>query len=241
MPKYTAEVESTLISAILGQARPQDSFALLTSGGRADEVGFGSNLQQFQTVLSTLSENARQKGSSSLDTLDYALRHFGELQDGDAVLLLSMGFEAESDRANYGKIQRELEQRQIRVFGFQLGTEIVGYYSTEITNIGGRLGVSTSTFPNETTLFNMAWESGGYMIQENTEGAPWKEYKFNDDRRQRLEINARRAYQAMFHFYRLRLGGGGSKNLSLSLSSELQKRYPTAKLSYPQPPSQCLK
>lgn len=90
-----------------------------------------------------------------------------------------MGLAPSGGDPEYGKVGKKLSTAGIRLFGFQLGRLYPGIYTVGIAPgpFGGLL-----RDPNRQTIFELADKTGGFFLEENTEGEPDREYHVTDER-----------------------------------------------------------
>jgi hypothetical protein len=240
VPPAARKVEAEILTEILKYARPEDSFALLTTHGPRREVRFGAG---NETLASTVEEigiglSGKNQGTGVLDTIFEGIDWFQNHKIGDAVFVLTMGIES-NHRFSFAKVRDGLVNAHTRLFGFQLGRFISGYY---------RAGVGPSPFdqfrtawidPNQEHLFALSKYTGGIVALENAEGDPWKEYRLTNERLHAIRHVAQQEYKAIAEFYRIQIQGS-PKDLEIALTDSIRKQLPQAEVSYPRNSQNCL-
>jgi hypothetical protein len=221
-----------VLGHILSEGRPEDSFAFVSARGSRAEAPFSEPREKVEQAL----ENALSSpagggnGDGFLDAVMHGISLFKDPHQGDAIIAMTSEFE-KSRSASYQGVADALTLGHIRIFGFMLGPVMQGAY---FTTIGP--GAGTVFVPNAQNFGALTWNSGGYMLQEQTE-MPWKEYKLSADHSAELQTRGWRIYSAIAEFYRLQVRLPGSLNQrsewTLELSSAIQKRAPTAETIYP--------
>jgi hypothetical protein len=155
-----------------------------------------------------------------------------------------MTSEIESNRrTKYSVVGKALASHHIRLFSFLLGPMLMGTVYNDIkTNYQGRLSASSAVVPNQENLSALTWNSGGYMVVENTEQS-WKEYKLTDAHLDALRLEGWQLYGAAAEFYRVRLEpvtrSVHDKQWTLGLADSVRERFPQAKALYPRELSFC--
>jgi hypothetical protein len=227
------KAQAQILGHILSEARPEDSFAFVSARGPQVEVPFSEAREKVQQVLETTlsSGGGRGNGDGFLDAVMHGINLFKGPHQGDAIIAMTSEFE-KSRSATYHDVAKALAQGRIRIFGFLLGPIMQGAYFTTI-GPGAR---PTVFVPNVQNFSTLTWNSGGYMLQEQTE-IPWKEYKLTADHSAELQTKGWRIYSAIAEFYRLQVqvpaGVNPRSEWTVELSSTLQKRMPTAEVIYP--------
>lgn len=234
IPMPARRIETSVISEILVKARPEDSFALLTTRGTRKEVGFHSNQEELKAILGELEimPHGKDREDGVLDRLLEATDLFNQPQPGDSIVLMTMGIES-AHRTSYSKVQAALAAGRIRLFGFQLGQIIGGYYETGVSlGQNGQLLPTASIAPNRENLFALSQESGGIVFLENTQGAPWREYKVTDETIMKVQRSAIQIYKAVMEYYRLQFQSP-SRNFIVDLADPIRSQIPKARVMFP--------
>jgi hypothetical protein len=226
------KAQAQILGHILSDARPEDSFAFVSARGPQVEVPFDEPREKVRQVLETTlaSGGGGGNGDGFLDAVMRGITLFKGPHQGDAIIAMASEFE-KSRSATYHAVAEALTQDHIRMFGFLLGPIMKGAY---FTTIGP--GAGTVFVPNAQNFSTITWNSGGYMLEEQTE-MPWKEYKLSADHSGELETKGWRMYSAIAESYRLQVrlpaGMNARSEWIMELSPTLQKRIPTAEVIYP--------
>lgn len=108
-------------------------------------------------------------------------------------------------------------------------------YSEIRTGPRGGLSASSTMVPNGESLDALTWNSGGYLIEEDTKN-PVKEYKLTSDHLNELQKKGWRMYVAALEVYRVqvKLSTALTQPIEwhLDLSEAVRKRIPLAKTLY---------
>jgi len=241
------KVEASVLEAMVTTARAEDSFAMLTSGGRRKELRFGTPRDALLSDIHELSSPSagKSQGNSALDAVLEAAGWLQPSQPGDSILLLTMGLEP-GGGSGYGKARKTLTAAGIRLFGFQLGRLYLGIYSVGLApSPGGPIGFPTGVLlpsaridPNRETIFDLGDETGGFFVEENTEGDAQKRYQLTDDLLRVLNKRAGQLYKAIVEYYGIRLAAA-PKGFAVDLTDALRQQLPAARVNYPREMPRC--
>lgn len=228
------KVEASILGAIVTNARPQDSFALITARGPRKELPFGAPRDLLLSTIEELSSPVKEKdqSKSALEGVLEAAGLFQSSQPGDSIIFLTMGLDALGE-TEYGRVGKTLSAAGIRLFGFQLGRLYLGIYTLGIapTSSGGVMPAARID-PNRETMFDLADGTGGFFLGENTEGDPQRAYQLTDQRLQLLNKFAGQLYKAIVEYYRIQLVAS-PKGFAIDLSDSLRQKLPKAHMTYP--------
>ncbi len=221
---------------VLSEARPEDSFGLLTARGPDKEVRFGESRDTILAAVRELQTNIDTKGSTVgvLDALMTAAAWFDQPKPGDAILLLSMGLETEH-HASFKQVYKDLTNRQVRVFSLLLGVRMEGTVSGAIVKMssgGLEVLMQPSYSPNLEDDSNLSWGSGGYSVQVDIAGGGQWEQQLTDKKLEALKTAASRMQSAMTEYHRLTLSSSPAQ-FTLGLASDLKNKVPKAVVIYP--------
>jgi len=233
------KVEAGVLGDIVNNARGEDSLAFLTALGPRKELPFGVSRDTLLSSIKDLSSPLKGKdhGKSVLEAVLEASSWLQPSQAGDSVILLTMGLEPQGE-TRYGKVTKILTTSGIRLFGFQLGAVYIGTFSSHLGPIAsGPLPITTFD-PNRETIFDLAEETGGLFLEENTEGDPQLRYHLTDDRLQELGFFAGQLYKGVVEYYRVRLGST-PEGFVIDLSDSVRQKVPKAHVLYPRRMPNC--
>lgn len=234
------KIEASVLAALVTNARAEDSFAMLTARGPRKELRFGAARDALLASIRELSSRpeGKDQGNSALEAVLEAAGWMQPSQPGDSIILLTMGL-APAGGVGYGKVRRALTAGGIRLFGFQLGRLYAGIYSVGIVPgpAGGVLPRATID-PNRETVFDLGEETGGFFLEEDTEGDPQREYQLTDQQLQLLNKYIKQMYKTITEFYLIRLASA-PKGFSLDLTDALRQQLPKARMIYPRDIPRC--
>ena len=233
-------VQTEVISEMLSSGKPEDSFALLTAHGPRTEVHFGANKEDLAAVVREIAKGISGKNQTGgvLDAIQEATEWFQPRREGDAILALTTGIESNSN-TSYGRVRDSLLKAHVRLFGFQLGPIIGGYYRMgPIANAGGQPVFTVSFDRNEDNLFSLTRETGGFSAWENTAGDSMKEYRLTDERLQAVRQMGLQVRKAVTEYYSVRLTHPAD-GFVLELATSVRKDLPQAQIDYPMRFQEC--
>lgn len=227
-----------MVSYVVSRAPADTSFGLITSRAARTEVPLGMPREKLAAALAQLLERSESgiDEEGALDAVMEGVGWFGNALPGDSIVLMTSEIES-NRRTKYSVVAKALANHRIRLFSFLLGPMVIGTAYTEVrTNYQGHLSSSSTVVANQENLSALTWNSGGYMVVENTE-LPWKEYKLTDAHLDELHREGRQMYGAAAEFYRVRLvpvaRSVHDQQWSLGLADSVRKRFPQAKALYP--------
>jgi hypothetical protein len=233
------KVEVSILGVIVKNARAEDSFALLTAIGPRRELPFGAPRETLLSAIAELSSPAKGsgQGKSALDAVLEAAGSLQPAQPGDSIILFTMG--PALGEASYGRVGKTLVAAGIRLFGFQLGRVYAGIYSMGVTpSPGGGVLPRATVDPNRQTMFDLADETGGFFLGENTEGDPQRSYQLSDERLRQLDKFGGQLYKGIVQYYRIRLASA-TDDFTFDLNDSLRQKFSKAHLIYPRKVPRC--
>jgi len=236
VPERVRVAEYNIVADVLSEARPEDAFGLLTARGPVKEVRFG---QPRDAILAAVKEletgtDSKEQGNGVLDTLMTGAQWFDEPKPGDAILLMSLGFES-PHRASFGQVRKALTDRQVRIFSLMLGTRMIGTYTGPTISFFSerpQVLLDPSYSPNMEDETSLAWGSGGYSAQVDIVGSGQQEQQLTDKRLEALKTAASRMQSAITEYYRLTLNSSPAQ-ITLGLAPEVKNKIPNAVVLYP--------
>lgn len=228
------KVEASVLGAIVTNARAEDSFAFVTAHGPRKELSFGAPRDLLLSAIAELCSPAKGKHQDR-PALDAVLDAAGLLQPskpGDSIVFLTMGLEPNGEAA-YGKVAKSLTAAGIRLFGVQLGRLYAGIYTLNIERSPfGAVFPRATIDPNLETIFDLSDETGGFFLEEDTEGDPQRRYQLTEDRLQMLNKFSGQLYKAIVEYYRIRLVAP-PKGFAIDLADSASRKLLNAHMIYP--------
>jgi hypothetical protein len=238
------KIEAGVLSEILSNARPEDSFALLTADGPREEVRFGENRELLQSAVREfgIKPQGKQHPTGVLDAVSEAITWLQPHQSGDAILvmtmgieqIMTMGIEQTYSHISYAKEREALISSGIRLFGFQLGPLIAGSWIPGRFPSQSSLGILSGNYES---LQSLTRESGGFDYVENTVDLD-KTYVLTDERLQVLKGGGRQIYRAIAEYYLVTVEAP-HKDFVIDLSDKIRTKLPNATVVYPRKTISC--
>lgn len=237
------------LQRILGQARKEDAFALITAHGYDARLRFGSAPQtieqQFQEITAKR-KAANNTGPSVFDAIAEMATWFGTGQPGDAILVLASNeddMQRRHGKTGFDKLSELLTEHSIRVFGIQFGMVLAGemYWSGPLFG-GARNQIRTSGVDvNREHLGFLSQATGGFLHVEVTDD-PQHEYRLTDPVRSNLEQAAWRIYESIVQYYELQIDSSPTEldhKLVIDLAPQYRAKLPKAVAFYPRSSIHC--
>jgi len=228
MPPPARKIQAAVISGILSEARPGDSFALITAGGPPTELPFGSSREAILATAAQLVDppQGKAKGLRPLDAVLEATRWLQPPQAGDAIFALVFSLEGRH-RASFSEVRDALAAGGIRFFGVELGhvTQPNPESLDSASLMGGYLNISHAPVGNVDHLIQLCRDSGGIFAWENTAGG--RRYDLTQGRLEGLVAAAKCMYRAATAYYVLELDSAG-RDLVVGFAPGIEEKYPGA-------------
>lgn len=232
------KAEAAAAANIVEKAAEDTSFALITTRGATTEVHFGEPRENLVAAIRQILEPAGKLASAErggLDALSEGIKWFGTPQPGDAIVAMVLEIE-NNNHTKYSTVADALADRHIRLFSFLLGPLMAGTSFFSMGGAPGRPAMNGVMVANEENLDALTWNSGGYLVVENTKNE-LREYKLTDEHLEALRRESWQMYGAVAEFYRVLLippaNSGNHEKWSLELSESIRKRVPQAKVLFP--------
>jgi len=236
VPERVRAAEYSIVADLLSEARPEDSFGLLTARGPEKQVGFGQSGEAILAAVRELKTNtdSKDQGNGVLDALMAAAGWFDEPRPGDAILLMTMGLEGEH-QTSFKQVQKKLAERQVRIFSLMFAPRMLGTIigpTLRFTDAGTQVVFDEAFFLNREDESSLSWLSGGYSVQVDIVGGGQREERLTDEKLEALITAASRMQSAITEYYRLSLDSSPAQ-ITLSLASDLKNKVPNAVVIYP--------
>jgi hypothetical protein len=242
LPPEARQAETMLVNYVLANARPGDSFALLTARGAARQVRFGEIRDALVNALRELAADPKEqtKAPNVLDSIMAGIGWFGEPRIGDAILIMADHLEELNDRTQYesrqqahsGPLQGVYIERGVSYEApsrFKFSAVADSLFSHRIRVFGLQFGAMrnvpmTSVYsPNDENLFGISQGSGGYAVLDPADA--FGAYVINDARTRNLQHKVFQLYGAIAQFYTLSVSVPASlqrETWKLELAKDLQ-------------------
>lgn len=203
MPEGARKIESAVITGILSKARPEDSFALLTTRGPRVEIPFGSSRDTLHAAAKTLALPPPRGpgGEGVLDAVLEATTWFQPPQPGDSIFVMTAGLLQDTLHARPSKVRAALAAGRIRLFGLQFD----GY---------------------DYRMVQLTGDSGGWATW------PGFTREKLDDRVMDFVHDGEEMYMEATEHYLLQFDSFGAR-LTIGLAPATQSQHPWAEVQYP--------
>jgi len=236
VPEKVRRAEYSIVADVLAEARPEDSFGLLTAGGPEKKVAFGQSHDAILAAAKELETNtdSKARGNGVLDAIMAGAGWFDEPGLGDAILLMSTGLQNEH-HASFKQVRKELADRQVRIFSLLFAPRMLGTITGP--TIGFSQGRTELIFdqtylPNKEDEDSLSWGSGGYSMQVDIVGGGQHDQGVTDQKLEALKTAASRMQSAMTEYYRVTVDSYPGQ-ITLRLASDLKNKVPNAVVIYP--------
>jgi hypothetical protein len=241
LPDAARKIQAGVLSEIISVSAPDDMLGLVTAHGPRLEVPLGENREALKNAIDAMENapNRQTQQNGILDSIQEAAMWLEPHQEGDAIVVLTMGIERDSSHASFGKVKDKLVSSGVRLFGFQLGMVVSGIYSIGVSALPGGSGYIPHAYvsPNEESLNALSVSSGGFLFAEDTEGT-LKTYRLTDQRLTALKNGGKQFYKAIREYYLLGLQVSAG-NIELDIAAEVRARVPKAEVAYPRKKDYC--
>lgn len=217
--KATAMMADYLVS----NARPQDSFALLTVRGAKRQVRFGQSRQEFVKTIQELVADPKEpvRAPNILDAIMEGLAWFGEPQRGDALLILADHLEEDQEGPLYtsrqvggnGPMQgvvhnltgspEDASKAKFKAVTGAISDHQVRVFGLQVGSVRLNASVTAKVTPDDENLFGIAQGSGGFAVLDSTDS--FGSYVLTEERIKGLQHKAWLLYGAISQFYVLRV------------------------------------
>ena len=228
------KIESTVIAEILSRSHPEDSFALITTQGARKTVRFGDNREELTAAVADLAagKGGRNQSGGVLDSIQEATAWLTPHQPGDALVVLTLGVEHSRSRTSFKTLLGSLTSSGVRLFGFQLGELVAGYYGAGVAPLPDGPGFIPSAHitPNDESLDSLSRQTGGFIFIEPTDD-PLRKYELTPQRLAALRSGATQIYKAIREYYSLTIES--KAGFKVDVSEEVRSKLPRVNVAYP--------
>jgi hypothetical protein len=240
VPKAARSIETNVLSDIISDSRSEDSFALIAGHGPHNEVRFGESRDTLRTAILGLEDvpKGQNRQNGILDAVQKAVSWLQPHQPGDAIVVMTMGIENQLSTNNFKKTRDLLTLDCIRVFGFQLGPIVAGFYGTGVAPLPGRPGFIPSAYvsPNEESLNALSSQTGGFIFIEDTDSST-RIYKLLPERLGLLRQGGKQIYKAIKEYYLLTISSPDT--FEIDVSGAVRAAMPKVLVTYPRKKNYC--
>jgi len=236
------KAEQDMLAVLLGAARQQDSFALITARGTSHVVKFGEERSALTAAINDEGIGRHDKELGVMDAILQGIDMFGESQPGDAIIVMAYDLEG-NHAANAKKVAKALEDHHVRLFGLALG--LVGMKNMSVSGQSTTAwGLSTAT----SAVGDVVYETGDpdfYPLTRNSGGVvvsvmnydPRRTFSMKDPALQaRVKQQAHTIFNMLSTYYRIKIDPPRlwhGEDWSLEVSDALKQSVPHMFLLYP--------
>ena len=239
------KTQGEMLRTILDNARPQDTFALISVHGRGAQVKFTADRSAIKTALGwdNGQDNGKEKELGVLDGVMAGMEWFGTPQSGDSIVVMAADMEG-NHKANPKLVARALEEKHIRLFGLALGpvTTKNSVAGETVTNASMGLAYSRPVVGDVTyttgddNFFPLTVNSGG-MVLGVINGDSYHSYRLEDPQvLQAVRQKALSVSKMISAYYRMQVEPpqlARPEDWSLTMNPEVQKHSPPMFVLYP--------
>ena len=239
------KTQGEMLRTILDNARPQDTFALISTHGRGAQVKFTADRSAIKTALGwdNGQDNGKEKELGVLDGVMAGMEWFGTPQSGDSIVVMAADMEG-NHKANPKLVARALEEKHIRMFGLALGpvTTKNSVAGETVTNASMGLAYSRPVVGDVTyttgddNFFPLTVNSGG-MVLGVINGDSYHSYRLEDPQvLQAVRQKALSVSKMISAYYRMQVEPpqlARPEDWSLTMNPEVQKHSPPMFVLYP--------
>jgi hypothetical protein len=236
------KAQADILAVLLGSARAQDSFALITARGPSRVVKFGEERSALTAAVNEEGAAPHGKDVGVMDAIVQAVDMFGESKPGDAIIVIAYDLEG-NHTANAKKVAKALEEHKVRMFGLAIGP-----VSTRNISTSGQTttayGLATATSAAGDLVFDTG-DDNFYPLTRNSGGMVSAVLNYdtktnfsmkNPAIQARVKQQAHVVFNMVAAYYRLEIDPirlGRSEDLTVEASDSLRKSVPHMFMLYP--------
>jgi hypothetical protein len=239
------KAQGEMLRTILDNARPQDTFALISTHGRGPQVKFTADRSAIRAALGWDNgpDNGKEKELGVLDGVMAGMEWFGTPQLGDSIVVMAADLEG-NHKANARLVASALEEKHIRMFGLALGpvTTKNSLKGETITNASmgmaySRPEVGDATYTTgDDNFFPLTINSGGAVLGV-INGDSYHSYNLeNPQVLQSVRQKALSVSKMISAYYRMQVEPPQlthAQDWNLTINPEMQKHAPPMIVLYP--------
>jgi hypothetical protein len=239
------KAQGEMLRTILDNARPQDTFALISTHGHGPQVKFTADRSAIRAALGwdDGSDNGKEKELGVLDGVMAGMEWFGTPQLGDSIVVMAADLEG-NHKTNARLVASALEEKRIRMFGLALGpvTTKNSLKGETITNASmgmaySRPEVGDATYTTgDDNFFPLTINSGGAVLGV-INGDSYRSYNLeNPQVLQSVRQKALSVSKMISAYYRMQVEPpqlAHPQDWNLTINPEVQKHSPPMFVLYP--------
>jgi hypothetical protein len=238
------KAQGEMVRAILDNAHPQDTFALVSAHGHGPQVKFTADRSAIKLALGWDNGPDNGKEPGVLDSVMVGIEWFGTPQSGDSIVVIAADMEG-NHKTNARLVGRALEEKHIRMFGLALGpvttqSSVAGETMTSTMSQGlaySRPLVGDATYnTGDDHFFPLTVNSGGLVLGVMN-GDSHRTYNLEDPKvLQVVKQKALSVSKMISAYYRMQVEPpqlARPQDWSLTINEEVQKHSQPMFVLYP--------
>lgn len=251
LPADSRKAQGEMLRTILDNARPQDTFALISTHGHGPQVKFTADRSAIKLAvgLDNGPDNGKEKELGVLDGVMAGIEWFGTPQSGDSIVVIAADMEG-NHKTNARLVASALEEKHIRMFGLALGpvttkNSVAGETVTNASKgfaytkpLAGDVAYTTG----DDNFFPLTANSGG-MVLVVMNGDNYHTYNLeNPQVLQAVRQKALSVSKMISAYYRMHVEPpqlAHPQDWNLTINPEVQKHAPPMYVLYPRQLGPC--
>jgi hypothetical protein len=237
------KAQGEMVRTILDNARPQDTFALISTHGRGPQVKFTADRSAIKTAIGwdNGADNGKEKELGVLDGVMAGMEWFGTPQSGDSIVVMAADMEG-NHKVNARLVARALEEKHIRMFGLALGPVSTKNSLAGEMIMNASMGLAYSkpgdvaSTTGDDNFFPLTVNSGG-MVLAVMNGDSRRSYNLQDPQLlQAVRQKALSVSKMISAYYRMQIEPlqlAHPEDWNLTMNPEVQKHAPPMFVLYP--------
>ena len=251
LPADSRKAQGELLRTILDNARPQDTFALISTHGHGPQVKFTADRSAIRMALGWENgpDNGKEKELGVLDGVMAGMEWFGTPQLGDSIVVMAADMEG-NHKTNARQVASALEEKHIRMFGLALGpvTKKNSVAGETVTNASmgmaySRPAVGDAVYTTGDDNFLPLTVNSGGMVLVIVNGDSYHSYHMEDPKvLQAVRQKALAVSKMISAYYRMQLEPpqlAHPEDWNLTINPEVQKHAPPMFVLYPHQVGPC--
>jgi hypothetical protein len=245
LPADSRKAQGEMLRTILDNARPQDTFALISTHGHGPQVKFTADRSAIKAALGWDNgpDNGKEKELGVLDGVMAGMEWFGTPQLGDSIVVMAADMEG-NHKTNAKLVASALEEKRIRMFGLALGpvTTKNSVAGETITNASmgmaySRPAVGDAVYTTGDDNFLPLTVNSGGMVLSAMNGDSYHSYNLDNPQvLQSVRQKALSVSKMISAYYRMQVEPpqlAHPEDWNLAINPEVQKHAPPMFVLYP--------
>lgn len=246
LPTDARKAQGEMLRTILDNARPQDTFALISTHGHGPQVKFTADRSAIKLALGwepNGADNGKEKELGVLDGVMAGMEWFGTPQSGDSIVVMAADMEG-NHKTNARLVASALEEKHIRMFGLALGPVTTKNSLLGETVMNASMGLAYSRpvvgdvayTTGDDNFFPLTVNSGG-LVLGIVNGDSYHSYHLEDPQViQAVRQKALSVSKMISAYYRMQVEPpqlAHPQDWNLTINPEVQKHAPPMFVLYP--------